>query len=349
MLARAGVPETHAGHRAHAVALRPSRVHLEHAVRRLATGSRSAAPTPVCPAVRQAPVPSPRTTRSSLIQTRSSGNRMPFIQIRGESSVRTKYMPASRASRSRPPEPAAPARRRRPRSRPARRRRRPSAARCPWTVTRTAAVASHRASRPQPASARTARAAIAIPRVTPLLQHAAEGLRERTDPVPRTATLSAVAMSGRPGPPSSTRTWPICTTWRSPSLIMPGASAVVDVDTLQEPPVAVLPVAAQFTGTGNGRSTSVAGSVPPPGSSVVEPVRDAHSRVHLELARVVAAAARVRGTAGRAAARASHVDELGADSHVGVVGRSGCPGHHAVLHEAAEVRARRRSHRASRP
>ena len=66
------------------------------------------------------------------------------------------------------------------------------------------------------------------------------------------------------GPPSSTRTWPELHDLRSPSLIMPGASAVADVVTVQEPPIAVLPVAAQLTGTGNGMSIIVAGSVPPP-------------------------------------------------------------------------------------
>ena len=54
---------------------------------------------------------------------------------------------------------------------------------------------------------------------------------------------------------------------RSPSLTIPGTSATADVVRLQELPIAVLPLATQLAGTGKGMSTTVAGSVPPPGEA----------------------------------------------------------------------------------
>src|SRR5688572_6049719 len=66
------------------------------------------------------------------------------------------------------------------------------------------------------------------------------------------------------GPPSEIWIWLISTTARLPSFTAPGTVALADVFAVHVPPIAVLAVDAQVAFTGNGMSTTVAGSVPPP-------------------------------------------------------------------------------------
>jgi len=59
---------------------------------------------------------------------------------------------------------------------------------------------------------------------------------------------------------------PTSTMARFPSLTDPGTVAFADVFAVQSPPSAVDAVFAHVAGTGNGMSTTVAASVPPPGA-----------------------------------------------------------------------------------
>ena len=73
--------------------------------------------------------------------------------------------------------------------------------------------------------------------------------------------------------------------------------------------------------TGNGMSTTVAGSVHRPRHRVAV-VGDPDRRVALQLAGVVSTVGRVRATAGRGTGLAADVRDVGGDQHVGVLGRT---------------------------
>ena len=131
----------------------------------------------------------------------------------------------------------------------------------------------------------------------------------------------AVAVLDHAGRRPRSRTWPRCRSRRSPCW----------------------PWRTQSTGTGKGMSTIVAGVGAAAGGHVVELVRQPHARVDLQLARVVAAAARVRGAAGcPAPAQRTSVSPT-RDLHVGVIRRARRADDDVVPHEAAEVGRRRRS------
>jgi hypothetical protein len=57
---------------------------------------------------------------------------------------------------------------------------------------------------------------------------------------------------------------------RLPSLTAPGTTALAVVAVAQVEPMAVLPVPVHVVLTGNGMSTTVAGSVPPPGATAFQ-------------------------------------------------------------------------------